>query len=532
MPFTFRCPSCGIALTADEQNIGRIGRCPKCRHEFEVARSTAQPARDETNSPPGLQPNLLRTDSITGKQLWFESYDLGAEDHRGLKLLCYSDFLALSFEERRRAFTVPRVNDLNTVRAIHKLLHVDFDSDHGRDFRAFLKRVKQFFGGALPAPITDDGLGKVYRRSTVAMLTRGQEQLVENHGLNSEVFPLSTFSAPPHMMLDHRLPTLRGKAAGSMAPPYIGGTTRFCNASCRRSLDSCRCCTIAMTIERAAEKGVEEARRWMRTGTPPERPHWVKWPDIDPRWELEDEEFAEDDIPDLIAQSKHKDLVVRAGAFWALSGVTSAMAEDSRIPAGAETLASTLNAALHDPNGFIQNAAAESLANLAETRLEIQGRVAELQAAIGMLRDAGSAKRLAAAQTLGRIGAETWADLGAAGRKAAAAQTLRTIGASDKLAIRALITALRDDDAQVRSKSAYALGQMRALAVTGVPALVELLDDGLAHVRRSAVWALLKIGPAARDAVPAVMKKLNDPSKSVREAAAVAVRVLNQEGAP
>ena len=377
MPFTFRCPSCGIALTADEQNIGRIGRCPKCRHEFEVARSTAQPARDETNSPPGLQPNLLRTDSITGKQLWFESYDLGAEDHRGLKLLCYSDFLALSFEERRRAFTVPRVNDLNTVRAIHKLLHVDFDSDHGRDFRAFLKRVKQFFGGALPAPITDDGLGKVYRRSTVAMLTRGQEQLVENHGLNSEVFPYRLFSAthdartpPSHLAMESC--GLNGTAIYRWDDPVL---QRFMPPI----TDSCRCCMIAMTIERAAEKGVEEARRWMRTGSPPERPNWVKRPDIDPRWELEDEEFAEEDIPDLIAQSKHEDLVVRAGAFWALSGITSAMADDSRIPAGAETLASTLNAALRDPNDFIRNAAAESLAHLAETRSEIQSGVAELQ---------------------------------------------------------------------------------------------------------------------------------------------------------
>jgi len=530
MSFKFRCPSCDVVLTADEVNIGRIGRCPKCKHEFKVAPSPARAAREETNFPPSLQPNLLRTDSASGKQAWFESYDLGADHHQGLKLLCYSDFLALTFEERRRVFTVPRVNDLNTVRAIHKLLHLDFDSDQGTSFRTFSKRVMQFFGGAPPFPITNAALEKVYRRNTMTMYTRGREKLAENYRLNSDAFPYRLLDAthdartpPSHRALETS--GLDGTAIYRWDDP-------FWQCCMPPITDLCRCSSTAMTIEDAAERGVEEARKWMRTGTPPERPNWVKRPDIDPRWELEDEEFDEDDIPDLIAQSKHKDLVVRAGAFWALSGVTSAMAEDSRIPAGAETLALTLNAALRDPNGFIRNTAAESLANLAEARSESEARTADVQAAIGNLRDADRVKRVAAARTLGTKGAESWSDLVVQQRQATAARTLGTIGAGDKLAVPALINALRDDDAQVRSKAAYALGQMRGMAVTGVPALVELLDDSRAYVRRSALWALLKIGRAAKGAVPALPKMLNDPSKSVREAAAVVVRVLNQEGAP
>jgi hypothetical protein len=39
----------------------------------------------------------------------------------------------------------------------------------------------------------------------------------------------------------------------------------------------------------AAEKGVEEACEWLRTGQPPQKPEWVKAPHVDPRLESEDE---------------------------------------------------------------------------------------------------------------------------------------------------------------------------------------------------------------------------------------------------
>jgi HEAT repeat protein len=504
MPFKFPCPSCEIALAADEENIGRIGRCPKCKQKFEVALSLARPAPQEGHAPSSLYSDLLRTDSVSGKQVWFESYDRGANYYRELKLLRYTDFLALTFEERQRVFTVPGVNDLKTVGTIHKLVLLDFDGAHGgSSFRGFSKKVKELFGGTLPFPIAKAKLEWVYRRSMARIYSRGLEQSLENGGLNSDAFPYRLFTAvgdartpPSHLALENS--GLNGTAIYRWNDPFL--------QCCMPPItDMCRCGTICISIEDAAAKGVEEARKWQRTGTPPNRPHWVKWPEIDPRWELEDEEFTEDDIPDLILQAQHKDPVIRGGVFWALKNVTICCELDD--PALAESLGSILNGALHEPNGFIRKAAAEALANLAETRLESRNRTAEVQSAIGMLCDTDREKRVAAAQTLA------------------------TIGAGDELTIPALITALRDDDAQVRSKAAYALGEMRADAVTGVPGLVVLLDDSRAYVRQSALWALYKIGPSAKDAVPAVLKRLNDPAKTVREAAAAVVRLLNPEAA-
>jgi hypothetical protein len=49
---------------------------------------------------------------------------------------------------------------------------------------------------------------------------------------------------------------------------------------------NCRCHVIPVDVETAAEAGVGEARRWLRTGVPPAVPQYVAWPDFrpDPRW--------------------------------------------------------------------------------------------------------------------------------------------------------------------------------------------------------------------------------------------------------
>jgi len=388
---------------ADEENIGRIGRCPKCKKDFGIALSLVRHALEETNSPPNLYPDLLRTDSISRKQVWFEPYDLGANYHRQLTLLTHTDFLVLTFEERRRAFTVPGVNDLNTVRAIHKLILLDFESDHGTDFRTFLSRVKEFFAGPLPSPITEAALEKVYRRNIMTMYSRGQEQLVENYGWNLDAFPYRQLDAvhddrtpPSHLALEHA--GLNGTGIYRWDDPFF----QCCQAPIT---DMCRCGTTVLSIRHAAEKGVKEAQQWLLSGIPPKTPQWVKWPDLDPRWELEDEEFDEHDIPDLIRQVQHNDPVIRAGVFWALGTATSCCELDDA--ALAERLVSILNAALHDPILFIRKAATEALANLAESRLESekrtlesQNRAAEVQGAIGMLCDADRVKRVAAGQPL------------------------------------------------------------------------------------------------------------------------------------
>jgi HEAT repeat protein len=68
---------------------------------------------------------------------------------------------------------------------------------------------------------------------------------------------------------------------------------------------------------------------------------------------------------------------------------------------------------------------------------------------------------------------------------------------------------LKDSDANVRQKSAYALGELKA--VEAVPALMEALKDQNISVRHDAVYALGEM--KAKEAVPALIETLERHGK-------------------
>lgn len=91
-----------------------------------------------------------------------------------------------------------------------------------------------------------------------------------------------------------------------------------------------------------------------------------------------------------------------------------------------------------------------------------------------------------------------------------------------KSAVPALTGALQDDEWQVRSAAAVALGQIGPDAASATARLVEVLQkDARDSVRGDAAWALGRIGPGAAAAVPALMKALSDEAAAERAAAAL-----------
>ena len=85
----------------------------------------------------------------------------------------------------------------------------------------------------------------------------------------------------------------------------------------------------------------------------------------------------------------------------------------------------------------------------------------------------------------------------------------RTLGRIGPEAIPALIPILKEEENyEVRSAAAYALGEMGAAAVPAVPALIEALEDEESLVRTVTAEALGKIGPGAVEAVPALAKAM------------------------
>jgi HEAT repeat protein len=178
---------------------------------------------------------------------------------------------------------------------------------------------------------------------------------------------------------------------------------------------------------------------------------------------------------------------------------------------------------------------------------------------IAQLRDADPKTRLAAAHALVERRDET-SDVVAADDadstvRELAITTLARIGPEAKDALPALESALRDENASVRTAAALAIdsiepnwqvhrpvliqslragdgpvflavGRMGERAAWAVPTLVGLLSDRRPPVRALAAKALGGIGPAARDAERGLTQCLRDPEASVRRAAQNALRQI------
>jgi len=92
-----------------------------------------------------------------------------------------------------------------------------------------------------------------------------------------------------------------------------------------------------------------------------------------------------------------------------------------------------------------------------------------------------------------------------------------------KSALPGLITALEDEDDDVRAWAAQGIGLIGADAKAAVPDLAKLLENSDEGSRNSACIALGDIGPAAKDSLPALHKALGDPSNDVRGFAQIAI---------
>ena len=112
--------------------------------------------------------------------------------------------------------------------------------------------------------------------------------------------------------------------------------------------------------------------------------------------------------------------------------------------------------------------------------------------------------------------------------RSAAAKALGAVGAVAKDQAPLLAERLGDQDSDVRSAAASALGAMGAAAKDQAPLLAERLTDQNSSVRSAAANALGAMGAAARDQTPLLAERLTDESIDVSTAAA---RTLSTIGA-
>jgi HEAT repeats/HEAT-like repeat len=163
-------------------------------------------------------------------------------------------------------------------------------------------------------------------------------------------------------------------------------------------------------------------------------------------------------------------------------------------------------------------------------------------ALLPLLKDSDAEIRYVAAWALGKVGAprrEVIPALLASLRdsdawvRATAAGALRDFPSEGQRTIPALLEAVDDPNARVRAAVCSALGDLgqnqgKPLAAQIVKVLIPKLEDNDAEVRSNAAWALGVLSAHASQAVPALTKALSDPEELVRQQARSSLRQIRE----
>lgn len=238
-----------------------------------------------------------------------------------------------------------------------------------------------------------------------------------------------------------------------------------------------------------------------------------------------------EDVPGLVQALKEAEQNVRLEGAQDLGWMGKSA--QSAVPA--------LLQATQAPGALVRVSAAEAL-----VRIDPAQQQAGVNSLVASLKDQRKEVRRAAAESLGRLGAEAKAALPAliealkdadADVRWMAADALGQIGGEAKTAVAALVEALKDP--AIRSIAIDALGGIGADAKGAAGPLAELLKSDNIHLRRTTAMALARIGgPAARPAVPVFVEMLRGDARlrwdallflsSIGKEAKEAIPVLNE----
>jgi SPP1 gp7 family putative phage head morphogenesis protein len=185
------------------------------------------------------------------------------------------DFTPGEFEEldedaKQIGFTVARLASTDAVRAVRKALYEDITA--GGTLRQFRENVSDAIEGS---SLSDSQIEAIYRTHLGRAYSAGQRRVLGTP-LVSDEFPYLMYVAThdsrvreEHIALESM--GLNGTAVYRADDPFWDRYTPPWGWNCR-------CTSIPLSIEDAAEYGVREAIQWRDTGVPPSIPEWVTMP--------------------------------------------------------------------------------------------------------------------------------------------------------------------------------------------------------------------------------------------------------------
>lgn len=221
-------------------------------------------------SPPPPPPFAGLTDPEDEPVVEFPMIEAAARSLADRRLLVKADFDALADGARRTAFTVAKVASLDALEKIRQALAEDVAG--GGTLAEFQGRIDEALGKSALSPAHAE---LVYRNEVGKAHSEGLREILA-HPLVEGELPYVRWVATHDSRVRPDHLDMEGNGIGG-GPVY-----RRDDPLLRRLWPpiwhNCRCAVIPLTVEDAAREGVEEARRWLETGRPPERPAWVNVP--------------------------------------------------------------------------------------------------------------------------------------------------------------------------------------------------------------------------------------------------------------
>lgn len=232
--------------------------------------SAGQPPRPpKPPAPPGgiwgwddLPPQPPRRQPL----IKFPLLDAALDNLLSRNILTRDQYDALTTAERNRAFTVAGDITRDTIFKIRDALTANIQA--GASFKDFKKAVR----GDLEESFLGPGhLETVFRTNAQTAFSEGHETIAANP-IVAELFPYQEYLAirdtrARETHLDLEKLGLNGTNIYRRDDPVWSFFTPPWDYNCR-------CGVNLLTVERAAERGVAEARKWLRTGYPPIIPEW------------------------------------------------------------------------------------------------------------------------------------------------------------------------------------------------------------------------------------------------------------------
>jgi SPP1 gp7 family putative phage head morphogenesis protein len=184
-----------------------------------------------------------------------------------------TDFDRLDAEARQRAFTVARVNSLETLQQIRdKLAKQVAEGGAGGTLHAFKRDMQPVIQEAGPA-LSKAHIENVYRTNIASAYSSGQKAVIDAPVIRS-LFPyvLWTATHDNRTRADH----LAMETAGIDGTAIFRADDPLLRKVWPPAGYNCRCHVIMLTLRDAARRGLKEAIAWLETGKPPAMPSWVQ----------------------------------------------------------------------------------------------------------------------------------------------------------------------------------------------------------------------------------------------------------------